>query len=132
MGPGGRVLDHGRAQGFAAKTWLRRDGDLTEQEAAAGRPGLIRDKGRLTAPLADGWRLEVLWQRRIAPGLIADLCRPGTVLIVRHGPGQAGPCRYFGKQDLRRAGALALSVRKGEIVVEAAEPAGKGRLWTRR
>ncbi|MGF1445932.1 MAG: ComEC/Rec2 family competence protein, partial [Pikeienuella sp.] len=42
VGPKGRVVDHPRAQSFAAEVWLRRDGDPASQEVAAERPGLAQ------------------------------------------------------------------------------------------
>lgn len=131
LGPRGRALDHARAHGFAAKTWLRRDGDGGGQPLAAARPGLVRTGGAVSADLSDGWRLRVIRQRRPPPDLIARLCQPRTILVARHGPAHSGPCRYLGRADLRRAGALAFTIRDGEVVVSRGRGTGPGRVWTR-
>ena len=131
LGPEGRVLDRPRGQGFAAKTWLRRDGDLADQPTAASRPGLSRVRGRVSATLAQGWRLDVIIGRHPSVALIARLCRARTLLVVRHGPAHRGRCRYLGRADLRRAGALAVTIRAGRAHLVQARSTGPGRPWTR-
>ncbi len=130
MGPYGRALDHEKAQSFAAKTWLRRDGDWAGQKRAAARAGLKRDGPRLSAKLNGGWHLEVLWRRKIPPGAIETLCQDQTILIVRHGPPADGPCRYFGARDLKRAGALAFTIDGNVLTQKSAREPGACRLWT--
>ncbi|HUS52608.1 MAG TPA: ComEC family competence protein, partial [Thermohalobaculum sp.] len=131
LGPEGRVLDHDRAQSFAAKTWLRRDGDGASQKQAAARPGMTRGKGWSSTVLSNGWRLEVLHWRRIPPGRIWTLCKPRTLVVMRFGPEYGGPCIYLGKADLARLGAVAVHVAGDELrLVPAREPAER-RLWSR-
>lgn len=130
MGPTGRILDHERAQSFAAKTWLRRDGDWAGQKIAAARKGLRRDGSRMSAKLKDGWRLEVLWRRKLDPARIADHRRERTILIARNGPPVSGPCTYFGGKDLKRSGALAFTIEQGALVTKLSRTPGECRLWT--
>jgi competence protein ComEC len=132
LGSEGRSLDHATAQGFAARTWLRRDGDAATQAEAASRPGLTRRRGRLSASINAGWRLEVFWSRKIRLGDLQRACRAKVVVIARYGPALDGPCRYFGKRALARGGALALSVRDGALVVRHARDPAKRRLWGAR
>ncbi len=131
LGPEGRVLDHKRAQSFAAKTWLRRDGDSAAQREAAARPGLTRGKGWSSTVLSNGWRLEVVHGRRIAPDRIESLCRPRTLVVMRYGPEHAGPCLYLGRAALARLGAVAVIAEgDGLRLVPARDPARR-RLWSR-
>ena len=131
LGPQGRVLDHQRAQSFAAKTWLRRDGDGAAQREAAARPGLTRGKGWSSAVLSNGWRLEVVHGRRIPPGRIESLCQAGTLLVMRYGPVHEGPCLYLGQAELARLGAVAVFAEgDGLRLVSARDPARR-RLWGR-
>ena len=131
LGPEGRVLDHNRAQSFAAKTWLRRDGDSAAQREAAARPGLTRGKGWSSTVLSNGWRLEVVHGRRIAPDRIESLCRPRTLVVMRYGPEHEGPCLYLGQAALARLGAVAVIAEgDGLRLVPARDPARR-RLWSR-
>lgn len=131
LGPEGRALDHDRAQSFAAKTWLRRDGDGTSQKRAAARPGLIRGKGWSSAVLPNGWRLEVLHWRKIPPGRIATLCQPRTLVVIRYGPAYDGPCLYLGEADLARFGAVAVHAEKDGLRLATARHPARRRLWSR-
>ena len=131
LGPEGRVLDHNRAQSFAAKTWLRRDGDGAAQREAAARPGLTRGKGWSSAVLSNGWRLEVVHGRKIPPGRVESLCRARTLLVMRYGPAHDGPCLYLGRAALARLGAVAVITEgDGLRLVPARDPARR-RLWSR-
>jgi len=129
LGPAGRVLDHSRAQSFAAETWLRRDGDSAAQSVAAARPGLTRGKGWSSAVLANGWRLEVVHARRVPLTRLKALCRPQTLVVARYGSAHAGLCLYLGEADLARLGAVAVHVEPdGLRLVPARDPA-RQRLW---
>jgi competence protein ComEC len=132
MGPEGRVLDHDRAQSFAADTWLRRDGDAATQKQAAGRPGLTRGKGWSSAVLSNGWRLEVVHWRKIPAGRILTLCQPRTLVVMRHGPVHDGPCLYLGKADLARLGAVAVNAEGDGLRLVPARDRAQKRLWSRR
>lgn len=131
LGLEGRALSHDRAQSYAAKSWLRRDGDGANQAMAAERPGIRAAKGRLSVKLAPGREVHVLTGRRPEEA-IADLCRPGAIVIARYGRSHDGSCRYLGRAELRRSGALAIrDSPAGARIVTASEHAGDRR-WTRR
>ncbi|MEM1161132.1 MAG: ComEC/Rec2 family competence protein [Pseudomonadota bacterium] len=132
MSPDGRVLDRDRAQSFAAKTWLRRDGDGAEQAMAAARAGMAREKGRLGADFGDGWRLEVFWGRGIVTEALRPLCREKTLMIVRSADAPDGPCRALGKDELARLGAMAISTDGGKLILRQARDPKRQRLWTQR
>jgi competence protein ComEC len=130
LGPEGRALDHPRAQSFAAETWLRRDGDGASQKEAAARPGLKRGKGWASAVLANGWRLEVVHERRLPPARLAGLCQARTLLIARYGGPHQGPCLYLGAAELGRLGAVAAFVEgEGLRLVPARDPERRRR-WS--
>jgi len=131
MGAEGRVLDHPRAQSFAAKSWLRRDGDSASQKDAYTRPGLTRGKGWFSATLINGWRLEAVHSRRIAPSRVVALCQPRTLVILRYGPRHQGPCIYLGKDDLARLGAVAVRAGGAGLRVIPANDPRRRRLWSR-
>ncbi len=119
MGPEGRALDHPRAQSFAAKIWLQRDGDLADQETAAERPGFRHGRGGAGADLGDGWGLEILPDREPDPVRLDALCRPGTLLVARHGGPVEGACCYLGARELS-AGALAIDPGPAGLTITVA------------
>jgi len=131
MGPKGRVIDHARAQGFVAETWLRRDADLSDQETAAARPGLSRAGRAASAVLENGWRVEIRAGTGIDRPALAPLCRPRTLLVARHGPALDGPCLYLGAADLAAAGAVAAYPEDEGLRLKAAD-AGASRPWSAR
>ena len=132
MSENGRVLDHAKAQSFAARNWLRRDGDLSAQSIAAARAEFDRIKGGLSATLPHGWRVEARWSKRVTVDELQSLCQPKTLLIARQGPQITGPCTYLGKRELRRYGAVAGSTSPNGLVLRYANDPGAPRLWTRR
>ena len=132
MGPEGRDLDHHKTQSFAARNWLRRDGDGADQVEAERRPGLTRSGRDLTAMFENGWRLEVRPATKVDAVQLQALCQHRVLLIARHGPEITGPCRYFGKMALRQSGALAVHVAGAALDIRAARDPAVDRLWTRR
>lgn len=131
MSSQGRVLDHGTAQSFAAKTWLRRDGDIADQAMAAMRPGLERTQDLMSAEFGAGWRLKVHWKRGVKADDLMRLCTEQTLLIVKHGPVVKGPCRYIGKADLARSGAIAVTNTHSGLRIDSVVDPSRNRLWTR-
>ena len=129
MGPEGRALDKERAQSFAAKSWLRRDGDWTDQATAAIRPGLDYGPGWTSGILSNGWTLEARYGKRTKPADLQALCRTRVLLVARDGPPVEGPCHYLGKAELRRLGALAIWTDGDGLRILASNPVGTGRLW---
>lgn len=129
MGPEGRALDRRRGQGFAAETWLRRDGDLAEQEVAAARPGLERGRGFSKGALANGWAVETYTARSPKPEVLARICRPRTLVIVPNGrEAPEGGCVFLGRERLAQTGALAVRADGQGIAIAPARQGG--RLWS--
>ncbi|HUF55541.1 MAG TPA: ComEC/Rec2 family competence protein, partial [Thermohalobaculum sp.] len=128
-GPEGRALSHERAQGFAAETWLRRDGDLAPQAEAAARPGLALGRGRASGALPHGWRLELVRARRPEERELRRLCAERVLLVVPSGGARDGPCTYLGRRTRRRTGALAVWVEPEGLRIEGAEER-RARPWT--
>lgn len=127
----GRVIDHPRAERYVASQWLKRDGDLADQEVAAERVGLGRGYSGGEATLPNGWRVMNVIKRRPDLARLSDLCQPKTVLIAPHVTNEiAGPCIFLYGDDLKEAGALAISAVGDDVdIVTAAQKAGR-RLWT--
>jgi len=130
MGPEGRALDHPRPQSFVAENWLRSDGDAATQKEAAARPGLTRGDRWVSAILSNGWRVEVLHGRDPAPAVLAGLCRPRTLLVARDGGPLNGPCRYFGRAELARLGALSVTPAGDDLRLIAARDPARDRPWS--
>ena len=128
MGPEGRVLDKKSAQSFAAEIWLRRDGDPADQARAATRPGFERAGRILGGRFSNGWRLAV-HEGRPEPADLDTLCQPRTLLIARNGGPTPGQCLYFGKEELRSAGALAVSADGDGLAIRRARDETRGRPW---
>lgn len=131
MGPEGRILDHPTAQGFAAKSWLRRDGDAADQAEASERPGLVRGDGSFRAETG-GWTVDVVWNRGTTGAALAELCSDGTILIAKHGDPVEGGCVYLGKRELARSGAMAISIVEDHPQVMRARDPSRQRLWSRQ
>ncbi|MEM9060154.1 MAG: ComEC/Rec2 family competence protein [Pseudomonadota bacterium] len=129
LGPDGRVLDHPTAQGFAAKSWLRRDGDPFDQETAAGRPGLERTKGAFASRIGD-WTIHAVRSRKIKDDKLADLCDRRVILIARHGGDLSGDCIYLGARSLARSGAIAIRLSDDEVEITLARDPARQRLWS--
>ncbi|MEL7462586.1 MAG: ComEC/Rec2 family competence protein [Pseudomonadota bacterium] len=131
MGADGRALDHKSSASYAASIWLRRDGDRADQETAARRwtTGVrtIRD----TATLSNGWRVTLVPDRRISAEDLNARCRTRTVLIAPHARRDAeGPCVFYGRDRIRRSGALAVRSRGADVEITAAEALAGQRYWT--
>ncbi|QIE56074.1 ComEC family competence protein [Pikeienuella piscinae] len=131
MGPDGRALDHAKAQSYAARNWLERDGDDANQEEAAARGGFAPGYEGSVATLSNGWKIANVLGRRPDPSGIEALCAP-RVLILAPGASAApsGPCRTLFGAGLSRLGALAIDADGDAVRIRtAAEEAGR-RPWT--
>ncbi|MEO1532517.1 MAG: ComEC/Rec2 family competence protein [Pseudomonadota bacterium] len=132
LGPEGRALDRALGQGFAAETWLRRDGERPGQEVAAARPGfgLPGEDRTLEAALGHGWALQVLRGRGVTPDRLAEACISGRVLVApRHEARPEGPCVFIGRHELA-AGAVGLWITPAGPRIESSAPTGTRR-WHR-
>ncbi|MDT8345484.1 MAG: hypothetical protein RQ752_13755, partial [Thermohalobaculum sp.] len=113
--------------------WLRRDGDGSDQAAAALRPGLERTRRTAPGALPNGWRVEVNHASMPDPADLARLCAaPRTILIARNaGAAPAGACLFYGRRALARAGAIGVWAEGEGVRVEESSQRAP-RLWNRR
>ena len=131
MGQDGRILDHPTAQGFAAKSWLRRDGDAADQAEASERPGLERGNGTFRTE-AGGWSVRVVWNKGLEGTSLSELCTDRSILIAKHGSPVEGQCLYLGKWELARSGAVSISIVEDRPQVRRARDPSRQRLWSRQ
>ncbi|MEO0427325.1 MAG: ComEC/Rec2 family competence protein [Pseudomonadota bacterium] len=129
LGPQGRALSRGVGQGFAAETWLRRDGERVAQEIAAARPGFAeRGAGAaLSASLGDGWEAVFLRGRWATVARLAEACRQATLVVAPtvEAPPE-GDCAFIGARRLSH-GAVAVWVEEGDLRIETSAPTGRRR-----
>ncbi|MFO7856702.1 MAG: ComEC/Rec2 family competence protein [Paracoccaceae bacterium] len=130
-GPAGRALDRASGAGYAADSWLERDGDLATQEQAALRPGLERGDRRGTATLSNGWAVTLLRGGAPSPR-VARRCEARTVVIA-WGARQVegGPCILLDQDALRRLGAVAVRPAGDGVRIDGSLPLAARRLWGR-
>lgn len=131
MTPEGRSLSVTRGAGFAAQSWLENDGDLTEQPTAAARPGFEGAKTARHFQLGP-WRGLHLRGKTAAEGA-ASACAAADLVIVAarlpEAPAAPGDCILLDQRFLQKTGALALTLRDGQLIPQ---PARQGqRLWQR-
>ncbi|MEM8624721.1 MAG: ComEC/Rec2 family competence protein [Pseudomonadota bacterium] len=126
MGPEGRVLDRARGQGYAAETWLRRDGDRVSQEKAASRPGFSDGEGgaRL-GQMPGGWRVAVLKGRGATAERQATYCTEHTLLVApRAAQKPPGRCRFIGFDSLQARSVAVHVLPHGTLSLVTAKATG--------
>ncbi|MFQ5621913.1 MAG: ComEC/Rec2 family competence protein [Paracoccaceae bacterium] len=129
---GGRSLNRKRGDGFAARTWLRRDGDAASQADAWLRDGLLGSGNVVTAELPGGWRL-VFVGKPVPQDELAALCRKNVLVVSRsQRRGAPGDCSFVGIRAAAEMGAMSVRVRDGELMLRGARGPGWRRLWTAR
>ncbi|MGB0852589.1 MAG: ComEC/Rec2 family competence protein [Pikeienuella sp.] len=131
MTPAGRALDHKSAESYAARQWLRRDGDQSEQSAASNRGEFKRSKTSVETRLSNDWRVISTRGSRLELHELVALCQEKVLLLSRRASTPvAGPCRMLHQAPLSDMGALAVEPHgDGIIIRSAAQMAGK-RYWT--
>jgi len=132
MTPAGRALSKEKGGGFVAQSWLENDGDLADQPAAFARSGFSGPKGDVVTKIA-GWPVRVLSGKGAALRAPAA-CTAGAIVILAVRWEGAAPvgCLFLDQRQLRRTGALAITLGPdGLVAVSAREWAGK-RLWNWR
>ncbi len=104
MGPEGRAVSAARGAGFMVANWLENDGDLSGQEAAAGRPGYDDAEGGRVFAFAGGTGLLV------AKGdpLPADACQRHALVVVQDVAEGGGPCLMVDTGLLDKSGTIAI------------------------
>lgn len=119
MGPSGRALSAPRGGGFVARNWLENDGDLTDQQTAAMRPGFDGPKARRLFRIGN-WRAVQLKGKAAAAALPAA-CGGADLVILAARLETLPPqgCQVIDARLLGQTGALAIW------------PASDGSLWLR-
>ena len=121
-------LSREKAAGYAAQTWLRRDGDVTALQV----DGFARREWRCSGVRCEGWTdggWRILLIRK--GKLPADDCAEGTVAILpyRGWDGGAGPhdCLIFDRARLTRLSSAALYLAGDDARIVEAAPFRIGR-----
>jgi competence protein ComEC len=129
LGPEGRALSAPKGAGFAAETWLQRDGDGASQRAAAGRPGFTgppEARSFTLGPVAG-----VVLAGRDAGTRVAAACATARLVILPEVAAAAPEgCLVIDRRRLRDTGALAVTLTaSGEIALTPARR--RDRAWNR-
>ena len=129
MGAEGRALSSGSGAGFAAKTWLQDDGDLTLPKEAALRAGFDGPKGVRAFTLA-GVGVVVLSGKAGLAALPEACARAGLVILAASQPvpeASPGPCHLIDASTLASSGALSLVPTEGGLRIDPVR--NVSRIW---
>lgn len=127
MQNGKRSLSRARAGSFIANSWLRADGDDSDQQEAQARS---KHDPRAPAVHLHGAGFDVVHLvGRNAKDLLPDLCLPGRIVVMTV-PASGGPCEIITPQDLRSTGARAYEIRRGEAYFRSTRVVSGQRPWT--
>lgn len=133
LGPEGRVLSRAKGGGFVASAWLENDGDLRNQESAAGRVGFTGPKNARQSTI--GGRALIHLTGKAAPAGVSAACRDGALIVLntRIGEGgMSGACRIFDQRRLRRTGSIAAYVTADGLRIVTARDLSGWRYWNSR
>lgn len=120
----GRALSRARGAGFAAATWLRRDGDPANQRTASGRLGAGDGPVVLAGNGARLW----LVNAQTPPGE----CRAQDLVLGAGAARWRGPCQRLDAVTLQRSGGIAVHPQKDGYRLLRSVPAREARLWQGR
>jgi competence protein ComEC len=126
-GPEGRALSAARGGGFAAENWLQNDGDLTEQKAAAARPGFSGPKGERWFDLA-GVRAVALSGKGAAARLAEACAGADLVILAEDVESRPDGCRLIDTRMLMATGPLAIRQDGEGLRIDRTKRAA--RLWS--
>ena len=131
MGAEGRALSMARGAGFAARDWLENDGDLSDQQAAAKRPGFEGPKMQRSFTLGP-WR-GIHLKGKGAVEALAGACAGHDLVIVAAkltADQRPAGCRILDQADLRQSGGMAIRLMGDQLQIT---PTRTGlRLWQGR
>lgn len=128
LGAEGRALSQDRAAGFAARSWLENDGDLSSVSAAAVRPGFTGPRMAREITI-NGVRIVMLGGKGAVAAMDSH-CQSADLLIVgaRLSEWPDG-CRVIDQTVLARTGPLALWDTGQGLTIRVTEEGA--RLWSR-
>ncbi len=126
----GRALSVGKGAGFAAQSWLKKDGDVATQEIAAARGSFVRTRNRIETDVPGIGRVVYVGRSDAAE---ADAeCAAAAILIAPNwSAAPAGPCIFLDAARLARDGAISVQAGQGGLVLNGALSANRSRPWTR-
>jgi competence protein ComEC len=126
-GPDGRALSVSRGGGFLARTWLEDDGDLTDQIAAAARPGFDGPVAARTFVLGDVRGVALRGKAGLAQ--LDQACASADIVILNMvAETRPDGCLLLDLTVLRQTGSVAIRRDGDAWRITAAKEAG--RLWT--
>lgn len=126
----GRALSVDRGNGYAAESWLRKDGDIATQAEAAERGEFQRRRARIETEVPDLGPIVYVGATDSASG--NKECAAAAILIApKWTEKPRGRCLFVNGETLRRDGALAITVRNGAMSVEGALSSNSSRPWNR-
>ena len=129
MTPAGRALSKATGQGFAAQSWLEDDGDPVDQERAAARDGLTRDKGQVLARVGR-LRVAQIFGRGASDRIAAACTQADLVVTTVAAPaGLPRGCVPYDPVRLRRTGALAIWLGDGEPRIQTVAESQGSHPW---
>ncbi|MGP3699126.1 ComEC/Rec2 family competence protein [Rhodobacter sp. NSM] len=130
LGPGGRALSTARGGGFAAGSWLENDGDLADQETAAGRPGF--EGPREARRFMLGGLPGIALKGKEAAATVSEACAEARLVILAETAKVpvSGGCILIDRASLARSGSLAIWVDEAGLRLESAR--ADHRMWSGR
>jgi competence protein ComEC len=126
-GPDGRALSVSRGGGFLARTWLEDDGDLTDQVAAAARPGFDGPVAARSFALGDVRGVALRGKAGLAQ--LDEACATADIVILNMlAEARPAGCLLLDLKVLRQTGSVAVVPEADGYRLVAAKAVG--RLWT--
>jgi len=123
----GRDISHEKGNGFAVRSWLENDGDGATQFEANARAGLFGGGSQVKAELQEMTLVQLRGKRQDPLGA----CKKDVLLIATDvWDKPAGGCLFYGVEELRQSGALAVYARENGLEIIGAKAAAGRRLWT--
>ncbi len=121
----GRWLNKARGEGFAAQSWLEKDGDTASQKIAAARQ--IKRASR-DHKIEIG-TVSIRYSARKS-NIGNRLCQGVNLLILPRQHVSSAGCKVLDASDFRRNGAISAQISNGKIVLTNAREVSGRRLWT--
>ncbi|WP_018000419.1 ComEC/Rec2 family competence protein [Paracoccus sp. N5] len=129
----GRVPSKPRGGGFAIQNWLEADGDSADQRTAAARAlwtGPNADRQAMLGAGDGSLRLRHL-TGKTAEALDRLDCQGPTIVVADRKLTASGDpdCIVLDAARLRRTGAVAIGIERGQPLLRPAQSPGPGRIW---
>ncbi len=112
---------------FAVKEWLAADADARGATDASLGDSVSCDASGCVTPMASG----AFAALSLKPEALSDDCARAALIVTARKAPEGCAASVIDAERLRRQGALALRLRNGGFVVDAARPRGIDRPWSR-